>query len=259
MLTKQFRRYNDMENSQLTLGYYNELPFLSMSPVFEAQKGRDLSKLPLQEGEKIFNHDNKIFFQLDLGDLIKISEGLKMIQEEEIISFSLVHRGMNGKSLKVLEIGLDDEGGFGAKLSNKTEEGTNVILFSFESFSPEQAFIKVKDTNGKVSNFEFSIYISEFEEFIEKSKYVALKIAAPTDSKNNQGSYGDDDGDEMSSPFTRTQNSYRPNSNRKNNGKPRSFISRRSGFSKDESTESNLPPRKPQKVETASDVFDSED
>jgi len=257
MLTKQFKRYNDMENSQLTLGYYNELPFLSMSPVFEAQKGRDLSKLPLQEGEKIFNHDNKIFFQLDLDDLIKITEGIRLIDEEGAISFSLTHRGFKGDSIKVLEMGATEETGFYLKMTHKTPESKNVIFFSFEAFLPEQGIIKVKDKHGKVVDHDLPIYASEFEEFIEKSKFVALKIMAPTDDKNNFGSDSDGDDDEMSAPFSRNKSSFKSNSKRGSGlNKPRSF-SRRGTSDKEEET--TLPPRKTTAVSDASAVFDDED
>jgi len=53
-ITKHFKNYNDMGNCQMTLGYYNECPFISMSPIFDAQKGRDLNETPLQKGEKNF-------------------------------------------------------------------------------------------------------------------------------------------------------------------------------------------------------------
>jgi hypothetical protein len=262
MITKKFKNYNDMEGGQLSLGYYNGLPFLSISPIFEAHKGRNIDETPIQKGEKIFNHDAKVFFQLDIGDLIKIEQGLELLDSEEIEAFSLSHVSPFDDSKKVLEIATT-KSGMVLKMTNKFkakngEDKVTKMKFNFSCMDKRLSFFTVL-VKGVAQKFPIDIFYLEFVNFIKESKAVALGIATPTQTKDEMRSLddGDDEFDRKPSGGVFKRN------NNGNTKKPSAFSQYANSKSNDEEEEpASLPARKkPSKkdVDSAADVFGDDD
>jgi hypothetical protein len=245
-ITRQFKTYNDMANGSMTLGFYNGLPFISISPIFSSQVNRDVKSNPIEKGEKIFNHEQKIFFQLDLSDLIKIKEGMEQLlnSEDKVFSFSFNHMNVLDGSKKTFEMGIMDDAYY-VKLSlrSKEKDKNNEAFFSFDSDDPDTSYFKIKrGKKGNPERVDLLLALEEFKSFIESSHLVALGICNPTKTKSeleNEDNDNDDDDDKGSHP---------KRNNFKSRGNGRAPFSKQGG-------------KKPAKQElnSAGSVFEDED
>jgi hypothetical protein len=121
----------------LELGFWQDKAFFSLSPVFKEHAGKEP-----QKGLQMYNHDAKVFFQVDLGDVKGIQQGLTWIKDPEtsgVQSFAIAHPGRNGK--KVLIIGND------MAIDDETELAPNEIGLWYLALKEYDADGKIKADN----------------------------------------------------------------------------------------------------------------
>jgi hypothetical protein len=172
-------------------GYFREVGFISVSPIFEAYIGRDP-----EPGAKMYNHEQRVFFSVNHSDVVRIKEGLKKLATGEIGSFTIPHVGTKGS--KYLTIGYILEGVEGLTFNlieidennevakdvyfafNAGETNDNAIILDMdENFEGERAYLPTEE-------LAFRSFLGSLESFLNKEGQHGQ--AAPARSNTGGGS-----------------------------------------------------------------------
>jgi len=185
--------HSNFKYGSLSLGIYNNSPFLSVSPVFEAYK--DFQGIP-EKNSRVFNSAEKIFFPLDFASIEKLLEGLRLLEAGVITAFVIERTYNDEKSYKSLTIGKFEDYplGYLSLNSSETDQDGNVreneIFYDLgeedTSYKKENSSILVVNHGGtEFTEMQVPWLLNAIKSFLEETRIVAMGLKIVTAERSN--------------------------------------------------------------------------
>jgi hypothetical protein len=161
--------YNNRVSS-MKVGYFKEVGFISISPIFDAYIGRDP-----EPGAKMYNHDKKIFFPINYTDVIKLKKGFRLLDKGEINSFTIKHLG--DKKAKIMTVGhIYEDFGICVYLCELSEDRKSIINeVAYEFASKDGTLFTDVDDNFNGNEIDIDVEYEFFKSFINSVEKVVNK------------------------------------------------------------------------------------
>ena len=180
----------DSINSQLKLGYWKGQGFISLSPMFDAYRKSIADGSPISKGERVYNYDKKIFFQLSIMDVEELLYCIERLKTETNRYFTLHHKFSDDKnySYRTLEIGYTDDykDGF-VELAVYDGNGAieHSVIFDFAGLYNDKNRQRMTVPDGdKVKRIKFQLGFAILKSYLEACRVISLSTTKQSYSGN---------------------------------------------------------------------------